>query len=92
MRRKTTFISKIRCLIAATFLATAAFAQAPSPTLLVLAKSDNTVALVDPATLQVLARVSAGPDPHEIVASDDGKFAYISNYGGSDSDLHTFCG
>jgi YVTN family beta-propeller protein len=45
--------------------------------------------MVDPATLQVLARVSAGPDPHEIVASDDGKFAYISNYGGVDSALNT---
>jgi DNA-binding beta-propeller fold protein YncE len=24
----------------------------------------------------------SGPDPHEVVASPDGKFAYISNYGG----------
>lgn len=89
MRRKTSFISRICCLIAATFIVIAAFAQAPSPTLLVLAKSDNTVALVDPATLQVVARVSAGPDPHEIVVSDDGKFAFISNYGGPDSALNT---
>jgi YVTN family beta-propeller protein len=74
---------------ATTFIASAAYTQTPATTLLVLAKSDNTVALVDPATLQILARVAAGPDPHEIVASDDGKFAYISNYGGSDSDLHT---
>ena len=66
-----------------------AFAQAQSSTLLVLAKSDNTVAIVDPATLQVLARIPAGPDPHEIVASDDGKLAFISNYGGSDSALNT---
>ena len=57
--------------------------------LLALAKSDHTVAIVDPATLQVLARLPAGPDPHEIIASDDGKVAYISNYGGPDSDLHT---
>jgi YVTN family beta-propeller protein len=74
---------------ATTFIASAAYTQTPVSTLLVLAKSDNTVAIVDPATLQILARVAAGPDPHEIVASDDGKFAYISNYGGSDSDLHT---
>jgi YVTN family beta-propeller protein len=71
------------------FIANAAFAQAPTTTLLVLAKSDNTVAVVDPATLQVLARIPAGPDPHEIIASDDGKLAYISNYGGSDSTLNT---
>ena len=70
-------------------IATAAFAQAPAATLLVLAKSDNTVAIVDPTTLQVLARVAAGPDPHEIIASDDGTLAFISNYGGLDSNLNT---
>ena len=58
-------------------------------TLLVLSKTDHTVAIVDPATLQVLARIPSGPDPHEIVASDDGKLAYISNYGGLDSALNT---
>ncbi|MGC1450002.1 MAG: YncE family protein [Candidatus Sulfotelmatobacter sp.] len=79
----------IRWLVAFAFIASVVFAQAPSSTLLVLAKSDNTVAIVDPATLQVLARVPAGPDPHEIVASGDGKFAYISNYGGLDSTLNT---
>src|SRR5437588_5331017 len=89
MRRKTLFISKICCLIAAIFIAPTAFAQAASATLLVLGKSDNSVALVDPSTLQLLARVSAGPDPHEIVVSDDGKFAFISNYGGPDSALNT---
>jgi YVTN family beta-propeller protein len=76
------------CLVAATILATSAFAQAPS-SLLVLSKSDHTVAIVDPATLKVVARLPSGPDPHEIIASDDGKFAYISNYGGLDSTLNT---
>jgi len=83
------FLGNIRWLVAATFIASAAFAQSPSSTLLVLAKSDNTVAIVDPSTLQVLARIPAGPDPHEIIASDDGKLAFISNYGGSDSALNT---
>ncbi len=69
--------------------ASLASAQTPSPALLVLEKSDNALAIVDPATLQIVARVPAGPDPHEIVASSDGKFAYISNYGGSDSALNT---
>jgi YVTN family beta-propeller protein len=63
--------------------------QTPSPALLVLEKSDNSLAIVDPANLQIVARVPAGPDPHEIVASADGKLAYISNYGGSDSALNT---
>jgi DNA-binding beta-propeller fold protein YncE len=72
-------------LLAANFTA----AQTPSPALLVLEKSDNALAIVDPASLQIVARVPAGPDPHEIVASADGKLAYISNYGGSDSALNT---
>jgi len=54
----------------------------PSTALLVLAKSDHTLAIVDPASLKVIARMPSGPDPHEVVASADGKFAYISNYGG----------
>ena len=88
MSRRKTFVRRIGCLIA-TLIAGAAFAQAQASTLLVLAKSDNTVAIVDPSTLQVLARIPAGPDPHEIVASDDGRLAFISNYGGSDSTLNT---
>src|SRR2546429_4944099 len=69
-----------------------AAAQTPSPALLVLEKSDNSLAIVDPANLQIVARVPAGPDPHEIVASPNGKLAYISNYGGSDSTLNTISG
>lgn len=53
----------------------------PSPALLVLSKGDHTLAIVDSATLQVVARMPSGPDPHEVAASADGKLAYISNYG-----------
>jgi DNA-binding beta-propeller fold protein YncE len=53
----------------------------PSPALLVLSKSDLTLAIVDPSTLKVVARMPSGPDPHEVAASSDGRFAYISNYG-----------
>ena len=74
-------------LTAVAILASSAFAQTPS--LLVLSKSDHTVSIVDPASLQVVARLPSGPDPHEIIASDDGKLAYISNYGGLDSTLNT---
>jgi YVTN family beta-propeller protein len=55
-------------------------AQTPSPALLVLEKGDEQLAIVDPASLKILGRVPSGGAPHEIVASDDGKFAYISNY------------
>src|ERR1017187_2797390 len=54
----------------------------PSKALLVLSKGDHTLAIVDPSTLKVVARMPSGPDPHEVIASTDGKFAYISNYGG----------
>jgi YVTN family beta-propeller protein len=64
-------------------------AQTPSPALLILEKDANTLAIVDPASLKIEGRVPAGPDPHEVESSPDGKLAYISNYGGSDSALHT---
>jgi YVTN family beta-propeller protein len=54
----------------------------PRTALLVLAKTDQMLAIVDPSTLKVVARVPSGPDPHEVAASADGKSAYISNYGG----------
>src|ERR1700726_4891932 len=82
-------LGRILSLAAAVCVASTAQPQTSSSTLLVLAKSDNTVAIVDPATLQVLSRLPAGPDPHEIVASDDGRLAFISNYGGLDSALNT---
>ncbi|HEY6489077.1 MAG: YncE family protein [Terracidiphilus sp.] len=53
----------------------------PSPALLVLSKQAHTLAIVDPATLQVMARVPVGDDPHEVIASTDGRSAYVSNYG-----------
>jgi YVTN family beta-propeller protein len=64
-------------------------AQTPSQALLVLEKSDNSLAIVDPGSLKIVGRVPAGPDPHEVESSPDGRLAYISNYGGSDSALHT---
>src|SRR6266478_5757002 len=84
------FISRLGSLASLFLLAAGlASAQTPSPALLVLEKGDNTLAIVDPATLKVIGRVPAGTDPHEVEASPDGKLAYISNYGGSDSSLHT---
>jgi len=55
--------------------------DAPLNTLLVLAKGDNMLAIVDPSSRQVLARIAVGNDPHEVIASADGKTAYVSNYG-----------
>lgn len=57
-------------------------AETPKTSLLVLAKTDQTLSIVDPVTRNVVARMPSGPDPHEVVASTDGKLAFISNYGG----------
>lgn len=57
-------------------------AETPRAALLVLAKTDHTLSIVDPSTLKVTGHVPSGPDPHEVIASDDGHYAYISNYGG----------
>jgi hypothetical protein len=51
-------------------------------TLLALSKADHTLAMVDPVTLKVIARMPVGIDPHEVIASSDGKTAYVSIYGG----------
>jgi YVTN family beta-propeller protein len=69
----------------AIFLSTAigVVAQAtPTRSLLALSKRDHTLAIVDPNTLQVIARIPVGSDPHEVIASSDGKTAYVSIYGG----------
>ena len=55
---------------------------AAQPRLLALSKLDHTLAIIDPATNSVLARVPVGNDPHEVIASADGKTAYVSIYGG----------
>lgn len=75
---------KLRIILLLGGLLASAFLRAqstPSEALLILAKRDRTLAIVDPSNLQVVARVPVGPDPHEVTASADGKFAYVSNYG-----------
>jgi YVTN family beta-propeller protein len=65
------------------FAAAGVSAQAtPSRALLALSKRNHTLAIVDPNTLQVIARALVGADPHEVIASSDGKTAYVSIYGG----------
>jgi YVTN family beta-propeller protein len=59
----------------------AAQTATPGAALLALSKQDHTLAIIDPVTLKTVARVPVGDDPHEVVASSDGKTAYVSNYG-----------
>jgi YVTN family beta-propeller protein len=56
--------------------------ETPPKALLALSKGDHILAIIDPVTLKVLARVPVGPDPHEVIASTDGKTAYVTIYGG----------
>ncbi len=59
--------------------ASGAAAQTSKDSLLILSKKDHTLAVVDPATLKVVAKMPVGEDPHEVIATGDGKFAYVSN-------------
>jgi YVTN family beta-propeller protein len=72
----------VGCLAAAIMITSLAGAQGHSTSLLVLNKDDNALAIVDPLTLKVVATVPTGVAPHEVTASDDGRWAYVSNYGG----------
>jgi YVTN family beta-propeller protein len=55
--------------------------EAKAETLVVVCKSDFQVALVDPATEEVLAKLPTGRGPHEVAVSPDGRTAYVSNFG-----------
>ncbi len=74
----------IELLIAAAVLGTfvCAAQSTPQRSLLALSKRNHTLAIVDPATLQIIARLPVGSDPHEVIASSDGQTAYVSIYGG----------
>lgn len=71
------------CLAGSLTLANTMQAQTgQSRKLLALSKADHTLAIVDPVSLKVLAKTPVGADPHEVIASTDGKMAYVSNTGG----------
>jgi YVTN family beta-propeller protein len=56
-------------------------AETPSRALIVLNKTDATLAIVDPASGKVVGRVPTGVGPHEVAVSSDGKLAFVGNYG-----------
>ncbi|HMQ03020.1 MAG TPA: cytochrome D1 domain-containing protein [Pyrinomonadaceae bacterium] len=51
------------------------------PVLVVLNKTDNDMAIIDPVSMKVTAKVPVGVGPHEVVFSEDGKTAFVANYG-----------
>lgn len=76
--RTLTFIFLLASMVAGNVLRAE---DTPANALLVLAKRDGMLLIVDPSNLQVKARIPVGNDPHEVVASPDGRTAYVSNYG-----------
>jgi len=67
-------------LIILVLAATGGVAQStPKKSLLALSKADHILAIIDPVTFQVIARVPVGADPHEVIAAADGKTAYVTN-------------
>src|SRR5947199_6495091 len=72
----------MRPLLWAALLATAAAAaETPSLSLIVGNKEENSLAIVDPVSGKVVARVPTGEGPHEVAVSADGKLAFVANYG-----------
>jgi len=81
---------KLALLVGAIFacalaIGAAALAAAATPrnALLATSKGNHTLAIVDPASDRVVAKMPIGPDPHEVIASEDGRTAYVSNMGNS---------
>ncbi len=75
-------LPRLACAALALALTSSLPAQStPHDSLLVLSKGAHTLSIVDPVTLKVLARVPVGNDPHEVIASTDGRTAFVSNYG-----------
>lgn len=70
------FILAIACTVATLAQST------PQRSLLALSKTDHTLAIIDPSSLKILARLPVGSDPHEVIASTDGRTAYVTIYGG----------
>lgn len=54
----------------------------PHDAILALSKANHTLSVVDPSSLKVIFTAAVGSDPHEVIASTDGKTAYVSIYGG----------
>jgi DNA-binding beta-propeller fold protein YncE len=83
MKYNRSFISISILLSACIFFSSDCKAQStPKRTLLAISKTNHTLATVDPITLQILSKIPVGEDPHEVVASTDGKTAYVCIYGG----------
>lgn len=69
------------CLVAICFQLTCSANAADRSYLLVLNKAENTLAIIDPQDYKIIAKIPTGEGPHEVIASADGKLAFVANYG-----------
>ncbi len=83
MKNKNIQILHAKFLIACFLLFINFSLLAQTKTLLALSKGDHILAIIDPNTLKIKARIPVGDDPHEVIASSDGKTAFVSNSYGS---------
>ncbi len=73
-----------RCVAGFLFVLSAGVACAQQAHLLVAQKGDSSLGIVDPAAGKLLAAVpEGGVTGHEVIASTDGKLAYVPIYGNS---------
>lgn len=85
------YIVKVSCLfavLAAGGLAAVGTAQVPSDlvgTLIVLNKSGHDASFVDLGSGEILATLPTGRGPHELVVTDDGRWAIGTDYAGGNS-------
>lgn len=70
------------CFFFLAFISTITVCGAQTRTLLALSKNDHMLAIVNPITFNIIARIPVGEDPHELIASPDGRLAYVCIYGG----------
>lgn len=81
MSSEKRWIAQLVALVAFVVIPNLAAAQIPSPALLVVNKDENAMAIVDPIAKKVVGSVRVGDGPHEVAASDDGRLAFVTNYG-----------
>lgn len=76
-----TYIRSVVLCVAITVCVSCLHAQSAKPAIVVLNKTDNTLAVIDPSDMKVIGKVPTGNGPHEVVFSEDGRTAFVANYG-----------
>ena len=87
--RVVSIATSFLCLCVLAFMTTIAAAEpsAPTGTLIIGNKGEDTVSFIDLASGRELARPKTGANPHEVAISPDGKQAAVVAYGGQTIDI-----